>query len=115
LQAHYRSILDFSDDAILASEKGFYRLMEAISNLKNIETSTTSTVDIATWKQSCYNAMNDDFNSPILIANLFEGVRIINLLKENKESISTEDLADLEATMHAFAFDVLGLENADQN
>lgn len=111
LQAHYRSILDFSDDAILASEKGFHRLMEAFDGIQTIETTPTSTVDIATWKQSCYNAMNDDFNSPILIAHLFEAVRIINLLKDGKESITSEDLVVLENTMKAFIFDVLGLEN----
>ena len=70
LQAHYRSILDFSDDAILASEKGFHRLMEAFESINTIETAQTSTIDIAAWKQSCYDAMNDDFNSPILIAHL---------------------------------------------
>ncbi|SFI83075.1 cysteine--tRNA ligase [Myroides guanonis] len=113
LQAHYRSILDFSDDAILASEKGFHRLMEAFDGIQTIETTPTSTVDIATWKQSCYNAMNDDFNSPILIAHLFEGVRIINLLKDGKEFITTQDLSILENTMKAFIFDVLGLENAN--
>ncbi len=113
LQAHYRSILDFSDDAILASEKGFHRLMEAFESINTIETAQTSTIDIAAWKQSCYDAMNDDFNSPILIAHLFEGVRIINILKDGKESISREDLSVLENTMKAFIFDVLGLENAN--
>lgn len=113
LQAHYRSILDFSDDAILASEKGFHRLMEAFESINTIETAQTSTIDIAAWKQSCYDAMNDDFNSPILIAHLFEGVRIINILKDGKESISREDLSVLENTMKAFIFDVLGLENVN--
>lgn len=111
LQAHYRSVLDFSDDAILASERGFQRLMDAVDSIHTIATSTVSTVDIATWKQSCYDAMNDDFNSPILIAHLFEGVRIINLLKDAKETITVEDLGVLEDTMKAFIFDVLGLEN----
>lgn len=111
LQAHYRSVLDFSDDAILASERGFQRLMDAVDSIHTIATSTVSTVDIATWRQSCYDAMNDDFNSPILIAHLFEGVRIINLLKDAKETITVEDLGVLEDTMKAFIFDVLGLEN----
>ncbi|WP_430612165.1 cysteine--tRNA ligase [Flavobacterium sp. JP2137] len=113
LQAHYRSILDFSDEAILASEKGFNRLMEAIKNLNDLTPSATSTVDIAAWKQQCYDAMNDDFNSPILIAQLFEAVRIINLLKDQKEQISAADLMDLSTAMHAFTFDVLGLEAAE--
>lgn len=111
LQAHYRSVLDFSDDAILASERGFQRLMDATDSIHTITASTVSTVDIAAWRQSCYDAMNDDFNSPILIAHLFEGVRIINLLKDTKETVTAEDLKVLEDTMKAFIFDVLGLEN----
>jgi cysteinyl-tRNA synthetase len=111
LQAHYRSILDFSDEAIVAAEKGYKRLMEAIDSLKQIKVSPNSTLDIADWKQLCYDAMNDDFNTPILIAHLFEGVRYINLLKDNKESLNTADLELLTSTMNAFVFDVLGLEN----
>ncbi|MEY2868488.1 MAG: hypothetical protein RIR01_943 [Bacteroidota bacterium] len=111
LQAHYRSILDFSDEAIVAAEKGYKRLMEAIDALKQIKTSASSTLDIAAWKQLCYDAMNDDFNTPILIAHLFEGVRYINLLKENKETISASDLETLTTTINNFVFDVLGLEN----
>lgn len=111
LQAHYRSILDFSDEAIVAAEKGYKRLMEAVDALSQIKTSTNSTLDIASWKQLCYDAMNDDFNTPILIAHLFEGVRYINLLKDNKENITAADLELLSSTMLAFVFDVLGLEN----
>lgn len=114
LQAHYRSNLDFTNDAILAAEKGFYRLMEAIGSLKNtaqFTTSNTTSIDIKAWKQNCYDAMNDDFNTPILIAHLFEGVRFVNVLKENKETITTEDLLDFLTTMNAFVFDVLGLED----
>ncbi|MBY8963879.1 cysteine--tRNA ligase [Flavobacterium sp. D11R37] len=111
LQAHYRSILDFSNDAILAAEKGFNRLMEAIDNLSGIKTSGTSSVDISGWRQQCYDAMNDDFNSPILIAQLFEGVRYINLLKDGKETITAADLDLLTKTMNGFVFDVLGLKN----
>ncbi|GEL12436.1 cysteinyl-tRNA synthetase [Flavobacterium glycines] len=111
LQAHYRSILDFSDEAIVAAEKGYKRFMEAIDALKQIKTSASSTLDIAAWRQLCYDAMNDDFNTPILIAHLFEGVRYINLLKENKETISASDLETLTTTINAFVFDVLGLEN----
>ncbi|MES2239847.1 MAG: cysteine--tRNA ligase [Bacteroidota bacterium] len=111
LQAHYRSILDFSDDAIVAAEKGYKRLMEAIDTLTQIKASPNSSLDIANWKQLCYDAMNDDFNTPILIAQLFEGVRFINLLKENKETISAADLDILSTTINSFVFDVLGLDN----
>lgn len=113
LQAHYRSILDFSDDAIIASERGYQRLMEAIKSLKDLKTSSNSSVDVAKWKQSCYDAMNDDFNSPILIANIFEAIKFINLIKEDKETITASDLEDLTTSLHAFVFDVLGLEDSE--
>lgn len=115
MQAHYRSILDFSDDAIVAAEKGFNRLMEAIDTLKELKPSGTSSLDIKAWRQLCYDAMNDDFNSPILIAQLFEAVRYINLLKDSKETISAEDLELLSSTIDAFTFDVLGLKNEADN
>ncbi|GGB86633.1 cysteine--tRNA ligase [Flavobacterium suaedae] len=111
LQAHYRSILDFSNDAIEAAEKGFNRLMEAIDSLDTIKTQEKSSLDITAWKQLCYDAMNDDFNSPILIAQLFEGVRFINLLKDGKETITAKDLELLSKTLKEFTFDVLGLKN----
>ncbi|MBC5863489.1 cysteine--tRNA ligase [Flavobacterium turcicum] len=111
LQAHYRSILDFSDDAIVAAEKGYKRLMEAMSALATLSASNTSSLAIAEWKQSCYDAMNDDFNTPILIAHLFEGVRFINLLKDGKEILNAADLETLKQTMNAFVYDVLGLED----
>jgi cysteinyl-tRNA synthetase len=111
MQAHYRSILDFSDDAIVAAEKGYNRLMEAMQNLKEIVPNSASTLAISSWKKECYEAMNDDFNSPILIAHLFEGVRFINLLKDNSEQLNAEDLAIFTKTMQSFVFDVLALED----
>jgi cysteinyl-tRNA synthetase len=110
-QAHYRSILDFSDDAIVAAEKGHARLMEAISKLDQIQSENSSNIDITSWKLLCYDAMNDDFNSPILIAHLFEGVKYINLLIEKSVSLNSDDLKDFSLTMQAFVFDVLGLQN----
>ena len=111
LQAHYRSVLDISNDAMIASEKGYIRLMEAVSNLNNIAPQNTSSIDIVSWKKSCYDAMNDDFNTPIVIAQLFESVRFVNLLLDKKETISTIDLEDLKATLNVFLFDILGLKN----
>ncbi|WP_410877731.1 cysteine--tRNA ligase [Myroides sp. DW712] len=113
LQAHYRSVLDFSDEAILASERGFNRLMEAIKNSSELPVSAQSTVDIQGWRQQCYDAMNDDFNSPILISHLFEGVRLVNVIKEGKEQINAEDLMLFTSLLHAFVFDVLGLESTN--
>ncbi|WP_053991372.1 cysteine--tRNA ligase [Mangrovimonas sp. TPBH4] len=111
LQAHYRSVLDFTNNGLLASEKGFYRLMDAINVLDSITPSGNSTFNVLEWKQSCYDAMNDDFNTPILVANLFEAVKFINQLKEGSANISEEDLKTLKETIHAFVFDILGLVN----
>jgi cysteinyl-tRNA synthetase len=111
LQAHYRSILDFSDDAIVAAEKGYKRLMEAINLLDNLKAASQSTIDIEYWKENCYAAMNDDFNSPILIAHLFEAVKYIHLLNDEKEYLTQNDLNTLKTLVKGFVFDVLGLEN----
>lgn len=108
-QAQYRSILDFSKEALEASEKGFNRLMDALRSIDSISPSNTSTFDISKWKQSCYDAMNDDFNSPILIAQLFEATKLINTLKEGSAQLTSEDIAILKDTMSTFIFDVLGL------
>ncbi len=110
MQAHYTSILDLSNDALLASEKGYNRLMEAVDTLGSLETASKSDFDVTVWKQQCYDAMNDDFNTPILIAHLFEAVKHINLIKEGSEGISATDKELLKDTMEAFVFDVLGLE-----
>jgi cysteinyl-tRNA synthetase len=85
--------------------------MEAVDGLAAIGANTKSTLDITSWKQSCYDAMNDDFNSPILISQLFEGVRFINLLKEGSASLTAEDLKIFKKEMHSFVFDVLGLKD----
>lgn len=113
MQAHYRSVLDFSNDALLASEKGFNRLMEAVNLLEALPTSEKSSIDVATWKQSCYDAMNDDFNSPILIAQLFEAAKFIHQIKDDKATITQNDLEDFKTTIKAFVFDVLGLEDVN--
>ncbi len=113
LQAHYRSNLDFSDDAILAAEKGFNRLMEALKNLPNVMPASTTSLNLKNWKKNCYEAMNDDFNTPILIAHLFEAVKFINLLKENSATITQNDLQDFSKTLSELVFDVLGLKDED--
>ncbi len=113
LQAHYRSILDFTNNGLLASEKGFNRLMDAVNDIDTIKPSTTSSFDILEWKQKCYDAMNDDFNSPILIANLFEAVKHINQIKEGNSTSSSEDLTILKETMHTFVYDILGLKDTN--
>jgi len=117
LQAHYRSVLDISNDAMMASEKGFIRLMEAVKVLNSItpDDSKQSGFSLKEWKDKAYEALTDDFNSPILIAHLFEAVKYIFALNDGKETISTEDLEDLKTTLNAFIFDVLGLQTVEEN
>jgi cysteinyl-tRNA synthetase len=115
MQTHYRSTLDFSNEALQASEKGYARLMASIKTLDNLKTSATSTSDINALEQKCYEAMNDDFNAPVLVANLFEGSRIINSVNDGKETITSDDLSKLKKLMNEFAFDVLGLKSEQSN
>lgn len=114
MQAHYRSILDFSNDAILAAEKGFNRLTEAMKLMNQLPVSKTSSVDVASWKSKCYAAMNDDFNTPILVAELFDAVKMIHTINDGNATITKEDLDDLSTDMNAFFYDILGLQNAQE-
>lgn len=111
LQAHYRSTLDFSNEALEASEKGFKRLMYAISLLDKLKISATSDVDVKAIEAKFKAAMDDDFNSPVLIAELFDVARIINSIHDAKMQINQEDLANLTTLLHAFIEDILGLKN----
>ena len=111
LQAHYRSTLDFSNDALDASDKGFKRLMNAIGLLDKLKTSATSTINVAEIRTACYNAMDDDFNSPVAIANLFEAVRIINSVYDGKANATADDIEALKSLMNDFVYDVLGLKD----
>ena len=113
MQANYRSILDFSGEALEASEKGHSKLMEAVRFLERVAPAKTSTFDVQKWRNNCYAAMNDDFNSPILISHLFEAVKVINQIKDQQASLTKEDLSVFKKTINAFVFDVLGLMNED--
>ena len=110
LQAQYRSTVDFSNDALKASEKGYQRLMEAYSRLKSLKPSVASTVDVKDLRAKCTEAMNDDLNSPIVISHLFEAAKAINAVADGKATISAEDLEELKATYKLFVEDVLGLK-----
>ncbi|WP_297518550.1 cysteine--tRNA ligase [Flavobacterium sp.] len=112
LQAHYRSVLDISNEAMMASEKGYQRLMEAIDLIEKLKPGNTSTLNVSEWIASCYEAMNDDFNTTILMAHLFEGVRWINLVNDQKETLTAADMERLHQTLKAFVFEVLGLRNS---
>ena len=116
LQAHYRSIVDISERAIEASEKGFNRLNDGIQKLdKLIPSSIESEFDITAWKEKCYNALNDDFNSPLLIAHLFDSVKYINATFNNKQQINSHDLKELKKLIHVFFNDVLGLKPIEKS
>lgn len=110
LQAQYRSTLDFSNDALVAAEKGLERLMKALEILNRLQPSDHSSVDIATLGKKCLEALLDDLNSPVLIANLYEGVRIIHLVSEGKAFVSPEDLKLLQNLFRTYVFDILGLK-----
>ncbi|MEO8887511.1 MAG: cysteine--tRNA ligase [Mucilaginibacter sp.] len=109
LQAHYRSTLDFGNEAMEASEKGFKRLMTAVALLDNLKQSATTDVDVEQISARCYEALNDDFNSPVLIAELFEASRIINSVNDGKMKIDEVNLQRLKTLIKTFVFDILGL------
>jgi cysteinyl-tRNA synthetase len=110
LQAHYRSPLDFSNEALQAAEKGFERLMNAAALLPNLKTSAVSTLDVEKLKQDCYEALNDDLNSPILIAHLFDGAKMINSVNDGNATLTAGDLAKLQQLYREMLIDVLGLQ-----
>ena len=111
LQAHYRSTLDFSNEALQAAEKGLDRLMKGVETLGKLRPSAASTVDPAELERRCREAMDDDLNSPMVISALFDWVRTINQLAEGQQRISEEDLERLRATVHRYVFDILGLRD----
>ena len=111
LQAHYRSTVDFSNDALQASEKGLARLLDAYASLLKLKPSAASTVDLKDLRQKCYDAMNDDLNTPIVISHLFDASRTINSIKDGKDTISEADLKELQDVFQLFVFDLLGLKD----
>ena len=108
LQAHYRSTVDFSNEALQAAEKGFAKLMNAMETLEGLKASNKSTYSVTELEKNCYTAMDDDFNTPILIAHLFDGVRIINSVKDGNESLTDDDLEKLNSIFRTFVTDILG-------
>ena len=110
LQAHYRSTVDFGNEALQASEKGLSRLLEAWENLGRITASESSSVDVSGLRTKCYDAMNDDLNTPIVISHLFDATRIINQVADKKATLSAADLAELKEVFSLFLFDILGIK-----
>ena len=114
LQAHYRSVLDLSNDALFAAEKGFNKLMDAINILEGLKDFTdNSDFNTKEWVNNCYKAMNDDFNTPILIANIFDAVKFINKVNQQKANISKEDWEVLLSSINSFVFEVMGLQKSN--
>jgi cysteinyl-tRNA synthetase len=111
LQAHYRSTVDFSNEALQAAEKGMQKLMKAFETIEKIKAAPKSSVDIDVIRKKCYEAIDDDLNSPILLSHLFDAVRIINSAADGTETLAAEDLADLKNLMNIFVFEILGLKN----
>ena len=109
LQAHYRSTVDFSNEALQASEKGLARLMDAYHHLMKLQPAATTSLEVKGLREKCYEAMNDDLNSPIVISHLFDAARAINSAKDGKGTISAEDLKELQDVFHLFLFDILGM------
>ena len=111
LQSHYRSMVDFSVDALHAAEVALKRLLDASKYIDNIPVSDTSTVEVKALRQKCYDAMNDDLNTPILLSHLFEATRIINSAIAGIEKLSQEDLDELTFLFNTFLFELLGIED----
>ncbi|MCD6018634.1 MAG: cysS [Bacteroidetes bacterium] len=114
MQTHYRSTLDFSNDALTASEKAYNRLMDSYKVLQSIKASPKSGENVAALERACYEAMNDDFNTPVLIAHLFEAIRMINSAHDKKTALSQADIDLLHKIYQHFVFDVMGLKKEEE-
>jgi len=111
LQAHYRSTIDFSNEALQAAEKGLQKLMKAIESLSRLKPSDQSTVDVLKLREKCYEALNDDLNSPGVLSTLFDGVRYINSIIDGTEKIDIAGIESLKELFNTFVFEILGLKN----
>lgn len=114
LQAHYRSTIDFSNDALIAAEKGLSRLMTAYSKMDSIQPSEQSSIDIKAWATRCYEMMDDDMNTARLLAELFEAVKFVNLLLDKKEDLTDDDLSFFKQKMKSFVEDIMGLKPIEE-
>ena len=114
LQAHYRSTMDFSNEALQSAEKGFTRLMKAADTIKKLKPSETSTLDIQKLREKCYEAINDDLNSPVLLSHLFDGAKYINSVNDGLEKLTAEDIESLRELFSTFVYDILGLKDESE-
>jgi cysteinyl-tRNA synthetase len=111
LQAHYRSTIDFSNEALQAAEKGLQKLMKAMDTLNKLNPTPISTINVDDLKQKCYNALNDDLNSPILLSHLFEAVKLINSVADGSEKIDAAGVESMKDLFNTFVFEILGLKD----
>ena len=114
LQAHYRSTVDFSNDALKAAEKGLIRLFSAIQTLKELSPKDKSSIDISAFSSKCNEAMNDDLNTPIVLSHLFDAVKIINSTKEGKHDLTIDDIEKLKQLFNKYALTIFGLCNSEE-
>ncbi len=110
LQAHYRSTVDFSNEALMASQKGLLRLVESYERLQKIVPSKETSVEVKDWNKLCMEAMNDDLNTPIVISHLFDAAKTINTVYDGKGTLSATDLDELKTVFRIYMFDILGIK-----
>lgn len=115
MQTHYRSTLDFSNEALEAAEKAYNRLMESYKALQTLQASASSSENVSLIERACYDAMNDDFNTPVLIAQLFDAIRLINSAADKKSTLTQADIDLLKQIYQHFVFDVMGLKKEEES
>ena len=111
LQAHYRSTVDFSNEALQAAEKGFSKLMEAYKAIGRVQPAKESTADVKQIRQNCYDAMNDDFATPTVISHLFEAAKVINGAADGKVKLTQADIDEMKGVFDTFLFEILGMKD----
>ena len=110
LMAHYRGTVDFSNDALIAAEKAMSRLMEAYNAIDRIQPAAESSVSVSEFKAKCYEAMDDDLNTPIVISHLFDAAKIINQAVDGHAKLNSADVAELKSLFDTFLFNILGIK-----
>ena len=109
LQAHYRGTVDFSNDALKAAEKAYDRIVDGYRRLQELKPADSSSVDVKGFRKKCYDAINDDLNTPIVIAELFDACKIINQVNDGKATLTKDDIDELKDLFQAFLIDILGV------
>ncbi len=109
LQAQYRSTLDFSNEALQGAEKALQRMLEGWKRLQELKPAEKSTIDVSSLRSKCYEALDDDLNTPIVIAHLFEACRLINLVNDGKATATADDIEELKSIFNTFLVDILGI------